>query len=164
TFLTMPWKPAGDGANVIVNKHKAKAVWKAMANDTAYPPKTTTGQPTLSTPPSGIYLDVMNGTTTNGLARRVAKQLKAQGYRVQNIGTTKTPATATTVTYDNHWDTSAKTLLWATTAKADPTGKGQRMTLTIGPDFTSVKPVVISAAAGDVYSNLNTGDESFCAS
>ena len=94
----------------------------------------------------------------------MAKQLKAQGYRVQDIGTTTTPATATTVTFDPKWDTSAKTLTWAAGAKSDPTGKGQRMVLTIGPDFTSIKPVVISAAAGDVYSNLNTGDESFCAS
>lgn len=164
TFLTMPWKPAGDRANVVINKKKAKGIWKAIANDTPYPPKSTTGQPTLSAAPSGIYVDVVNGTTTNGLGRRVAKQLKAQGYRVMNVSTGTTPATATTVTYDTHWDTSAKTLLWATTAKGDPTGKGQRMTLTIGPDFTAVKPVVISAAAGDVFTNLNTGDESFCAS
>ena len=164
TFLTMPWKPAGDGANVLENQKKARPVWKAMREDTSYPPKTTNGQPTLSTAPSAIYVDVFNGTTTPGLARKVAKQLKAQGYRVQNIGTSKTPATATTLTYDAKWDTSAKTLVWASSGKDDPTGKGQRMTLTIGPDFTSIKPVVISAAAGDVYSKLNTGDETFCAS
>ncbi|MDO8732824.1 MAG: LCP family protein [Actinomycetota bacterium] len=164
TFLTMPWKPAGDGANVVENVKKARPVWKAMINDTAYPPKTTTGQPTLSTPPSGIYIDVLNGTATKGLAKKVAKQLKAEGYRVQGVGNAPAPVTATTVTFDPKWDTSAKTLTWAASAKADATGKGQRMTLTIGPDFTSIKPVVISAAAGDVYSNLNTGDESFCAS
>ncbi|MDO9484577.1 MAG: LCP family protein [Actinomycetota bacterium] len=163
TFLTMPWKPAGDRANVIENKKKARPVWRAMLNDTAYPPKTA-GQPTLSSPPSGIYVDVLNGTTTKGLARKVAKQLKAQGYRVQDVGNAKKPATATTVTFDPNWDTSAKTLAWAAGAKSDATGNGQRMTLTIGPDFTSIKPVVISSAAGDVFSNLNTGDESFCAS
>jgi hypothetical protein len=135
-----------------------------MREDTSYPPKPTNGQPTLSTAPSAIYVDVFNGTTTPGLARKVAKQLKAQGYRVQNIGTSKTPATATTLTYDAKWDTSAKTIVWASSAKGDSTGRGQRMTLTIGPDFTSIKPVVISAAAGDVYSKLNTGDETFCAS
>jgi hypothetical protein len=164
TFLTMPWKPAGDGANVLENKKKARPVWKAMREDTAYPPKPTNGQPTLSTAPSGIYVDVFNGTTTPGLARKVAKQLKAQGYRVQNVGNAKAPVTATVVQYSPRWDTSAKTLVWASTAKADPTGNGQRMTLTIGPDFTAIKPVIISAAAGDVYSKLNTGDESFCAS
>ncbi|MDP2289178.1 MAG: LCP family protein [Actinomycetota bacterium] len=163
TFLTMPWKPAGDGANVVANNKKARPVWQAMINDTAYPPKIA-GQPTLSTPPSGIYVDVRNGTTTKGLAKKVAKQLKAQGYRVQDVGNAKTPVTATTVTFDPKWDTSAKTLVWAAGAKADSTGKGQRMVLTIGPDFTAIKPVVISSAAGDVYSNLNTGDESFCAS
>lgn len=164
TFLTMPWKPAGDGANVLENKKKARPVWKAMREDTAYPPKPTNGQPTLSTAPSGIYVDVFNGTTTPGLARKVAKQLKAQGYRVQNVGNAKAPVTATVVQYSPRWDTSAKTLVWASTAKEDPTGNGQRMTLTIGPDFTAIKPVIISAAAGDVYSKLNTGDESFCAS
>ena len=165
TFLTMPWKPAGDGANVVENVKKARPVWQAMLNDTPYPPKATdTGQPTLSSPPSGIFVDVQNGTTTKGLAKKVAKQLRAQGYRVQNVGNAATPVTATTVTFDPKWDTSAKTLTWAATAKSDPTGKGQRMVLTIGPDFTSIKPVKISAAAGDVYSNLNTGDESYCAS
>lgn len=164
TFLTMPWKPAGDGANVLENKKKARPVWKAMREDTAYPPKPTNGQPTLSSAPSGIYVDVFNGTTTPGLARKVAKQLKAQGYRVQNVGNAKAPVTATVVQYSPRWDTSAKTLVWAAGAKADPTGNGQRMTLTIGPDFTAIKPVIISAAAGDVYSKLNTGDETFCAS
>jgi len=164
TFLTMPWKPAGDGANVLENKKKARPVWKAIRNDTAYPPKPTNGQPTLSSAPSGIYVDVFNGTTTPGLARKVAKQLKAQGYRVQNVGNAKAPVTATVVKFSPRWDTSAKTLVWAAGAKSDPTGNGQRMTLTIGPDFTSIKPVIISAAAGDVYSKLNTGDETFCAS
>ena len=164
TFLTMPWKPAGDGANVLENKKKARPVWKAMREDTEYPPKPTNGQPTLSSAPSGIYVDVFNGTTTPGLARKVAKQLKAQGYRVQNVGNAKAPVTATVVQFSPRWDTSAKTLVWAAGAKGDPTGNGQRMTLTIGPDFTAIKPVIISAAAGDVYSKLNTGDESFCAS
>jgi LCP family protein required for cell wall assembly len=164
TFLTMPWKPAGDGANVLENKKKARPVWKAMREDTEYPPKPTNGQPTLSSAPSSIYVDVFNGTTTPGLARKVAKQLKAQGYRVQNVGNAKAPVTATVVQYSPRWDTSAKTLVWATGAKGDATGNGQRMTLTIGPDFTAIKPVIISAAAGDVYSKLNTGDESFCAS
>jgi LCP family protein required for cell wall assembly len=164
TFLTMPWKPAGDGANVLENKKKARPVWKAMREDTEYPPKPTNGQPTLSSAPSSIYVDVFNGTTTPGLARKVAKQLKAQGYRVQNVGNAKAPVTATVVQYSPRWDTSAKTLVWAAGAKGDATGNGQRMTLTIGPDFTAIKPVIISAAAGDVYSKLNTGDESFCAS
>ena len=164
TFLTMPWKPAGDGANVLENKKKARPVWKAMRDDTAYPPKPTNGQPTLSSAPGSIFVDVFNGTSTPGMARKVAKQLKAQGYRVQNAGNAPAPVTATVVQYSPKWDTSAKTLLWATSAKADATGSGQRMTLTIGPDFTAIKPVIISAAAGDVYSKLNTGDETFCAS
>jgi hypothetical protein len=37
------------------------------------------------------------------------------------------------------------------------------MNLIIGPDFTEIKPVVVSAITKDLTANVNTGDEKFCA-
>ncbi|MFM7146558.1 MAG: LytR C-terminal domain-containing protein, partial [Actinomycetales bacterium] len=87
-----------------------------------------------------------------------------EGYRVMEVGNAKTKAAQTTVIYDPDWDTSAKTLIYATTAEAkSEAGHGQRMTLVIGDDFTAVLPVKISDQLKDKTANLNTADESFCA-
>lgn len=164
TFTTMPWYPSGDGATVLQNKKRAKALWQAIADDTAWPPKGESDQPVLRVEPNTIRVDVLNGTSTKGLAKKVAKQLRKEGYRVMEVGNTKTPAAQTTVIYDPDWDNSAKTLIYATTAeaKSEP-GHGQRMTLVIGDDFTAVQPVKISDQLKDKTANLNTADESFCA-
>ena len=164
TFVTMPWKPAGDGANVLLNKKKAAPLFAAIKNDTEWPPKGATDQPMLKTEPSAIYVNVLNGTGVKGTAKKVAKELKAAGYRVMKTGNADAPVTQTVVEYDPRWDVSAKTLIYA----ADATGvskkkQGQRMNLIIGPDFTGLKDVEINDFAKDVYTNLNTGDESYCA-
>ena len=49
----------------------------------AAPEPATTG---LTVAPEQITLDVLNGTSTNGLAGTVAEQLGAQGYTVANVG------------------------------------------------------------------------------
>ena len=55
--------------------------------------------------------------------------------------------------------------MYAATAVGEPIKKqGQRMNLIVGLDFTSIKDVKISGIAGDQTANLNTADESYCAS
>ena len=164
TFVTLPWKPAGDGANVLVNKKKAAPLFAAIANDTAWPPKGASDQPLLKTEPSAIYVEVLNGTGVKGRAKKVAKELKAAGFKVVDTGNSQTPVAKTTVQYDPRWDVSARTLIYAAGAEGEPVKKhGQRMTLLIGPDYTSLKDVEVNDFAKDVYTNLNTGDESYCA-
>jgi LCP family protein required for cell wall assembly len=167
TFVTVPWKPAGDGANVIINAKKATPLWAAIQADTAWPPKSTTDQPILKTAPSAIYVNVLNGTGVKGKAKLVAKELRAAGYRVMDVGNAPGAAVVanTTVQYDPAWDTSAKTLLYAAHAQGEAVDKqGQRMNLIIGSDYTSISDVEISDMASDLTANLNTADESFCAS
>jgi LCP family protein required for cell wall assembly len=164
TFTTMPWYPSGDGATVLQNKKKAKAIWQAIANDEAWPPKGESEQPVLRVEPNTIRVDVLNGTATKGLAKKVAKQLRKEGYRVMEVGHADDLVTETTVVYDPDWDNSAKTLIYATTAESKSVkGHGQRMTLIIGDDFTAVLPVKISEQLKDRTANLNTADESYCA-
>lgn len=166
TFVTLPWKPAGDGANVLVNEKKAAVLWDAITNDKPYPPKKAAGDPLLKTEPSAIYVNVLNGTGVKGAAKKAAKQLRKAGYRVMDVGNIEDGQvySQTTVVYDPKWDVSSRTLVYAANAVGQPEKKhGQRMDLIIGTDFTTLKDVEIDELASDVYANLNTADESFCA-
>ncbi|MHB1164825.1 MAG: LCP family protein [Candidatus Nanopelagicales bacterium] len=169
TFTTLPWIPSGDGATVRVNAKKAAPLWQAMANDTAWPPKdgSTADQPLLRTAPEQIRVNVLNGTTTKGLAKKAAKQLRKQGYLVQQVGNAETSDYAlTTVQFDPGWDVSAKTLIYATSAQETQKVKkqGATMSLIVGADWAGVRPVEIDELARDSTANVNTADESFCAS
>ena len=156
TFTTMPWYPSGDGATVLLNKKKAKPIWKAIANDTTWPPKPAGDQPLLKTEPSSIRVNVY---------KKVARQLKAEGYLVRDTGNWDTSdVTTTTVNYDPGYDVSAKTLIYATSATGVAKKRqGQAMDLIVGTDFAGVKPVQIAEAMKDLTANVNSGDESFCA-
>lgn len=165
-FVTAPWKPAGDGASVLINAKKAAPLWEAIKLDATWPNKQDSDQPLLKTEPSQIYVDVLNGSSTKGKAKKVAKELRAAGYRVGDVGSTpgKEIVATTVVKYDPKWDVSAKTLIFAAGAQGESVPKqGQRMTLVIGEDFTSIKEVTITGIAADQTADLNTADESYCA-
>ena len=165
-FVTAPWKPAGDGANVLINSKKAAPLWEAIKLDATWPNKQDSDQPLLKTEPSQIYVDVLNGSSTKGKAKKVAKELRAAGYRVGDVGSTpgKEIVATTVVKYDPKWDVSAKTLIFAAGAQGESVPKkGQRMTLIIGDDFTSIQEVTITGIAADQTADLNTADESYCA-
>jgi LCP family protein required for cell wall assembly len=173
TFVTVPWTPNGDGATVSVNTKKAKPLWDAMKNDTPWPPPKTgadgtvnADQPLLKAKPETIRVNVLNGTGIKGKGKEVAKQLRKQGYVVEEVGNADTSdVTTTTVQYDPNWDTSAKTLIYAATAQGETVKKqGSTMNLIVGTDFTAIKPVDISALTQDYTAQVNTGDEEFCAS
>lgn len=165
-FVTAPWKPAGDGENVLISAKKAAPLWEAIKLDATWPNKQDSDQPLLKTEPSQIYVDVLNGSSTKGKAKKVAKELRAAGYRVGDVGSTpgKEIVATTVVKYDPKWDVSAKTLIFAAGAQGESVPKqGQRMTLVIGEDFTSIKEVTITGIAADQTADLNTADESYCA-
>jgi LCP family protein required for cell wall assembly len=165
-FVTAPWKPAGDGANVLINTKKAAPLWEAIKLDATWSPKQDSDQPLLKTEPSQIYVDVLNGSSTKGKAKKVAKELREAGYQVGDVGSTpgKDIVATTVVKYDPKWDVSAKTLIFAAGAQGESVPKqGQRMTLIIGDDYTSIKDVTITSIAADQTADLNTADESYCA-
>lgn len=169
TFTTVPWTPNGDNATVSVNAKKAKPLWDAMRNDTPWPPKEAAGEDTvlLKTAPENIRVNVLNGTPTPGLAKKVAKQLRKQGFIVQEVGNAETTDyTATTVAYDPRWNESAKTLAFATDASVlERTKKlGPVLNVVVGTDFVKVRSVEILDITQDYTAQVNTGDEKFCAS
>ena len=169
TFTTLPWTPNGDNATVSVNAEKAKPIWDAMKNDTAWPPKGGTGEDTvlLKTAPENIRVNVLNGTPTPGLAKTVAKQLRKQGFIVEEVGNADTTDyTATTVEYDPAYDESAETLAFAAGATVLDKKKklDSTLNLIVGPDFVKVNEVEILDITQDYTAQVNTGDENFCAS
>jgi hypothetical protein len=169
TFTTVPWTPNGDNATVSVNTKKAQPIWDAMKNDTPWPPKDSSDAETvlLKTAPENIRVNVLNGTPTPGLAKQVAKQLRKQGFVVEEVGNAETTDyTATTVQYDPAYDESAKTLAYATGATVEDTKKklDSTLNLIVGTDFTEVKDVEILDITQDYTAQVNTGDENFCAS
>ena len=165
TFTTMPWYPAGDGANVLMNKKKAKPLLKALKNDTPWPPKAANDQPLLRTVPENIRVEVINGTGVKGAGKSAKKALRQQGFVVVNVKNGD-PVAATSVIYDPEWDNSAKTLIYSAGATVEEpvAGTGSTLQLVIGPDFTGAKDVRISDALQDKTANINTADESYCAS
>ena len=169
TFTTMPWTPNGDNATVSVNTEKAKPIWDAMAADTPWPPKGADGEetPLLRVAPERIQVNVLNGTTTKGQAKIVAKQLRKKGYQVELVDNAETTDYVnTTLQYDPQWDESAQTLIFASGATATEKVKkqGAVMNLIVGTDFTSIKDVEILDITQDYTAQVNTGDENYCAS
>ena len=165
TFTTMPWYPAGDGANVLMNKKKAKPLLNALKNDTPWPPKASSDQPLLRTAPENIRVEVINGTGVKGAGKSAKKALRKQGFIVVNVKNGD-PIAATTLIFDPEWDNSAKTLAYSANATVleSVAGAGSTLQLVIGPDFTGTKTVQISEALKDKTANINTADETYCAS
>jgi len=165
TFTTLPWYPAGDGANVLMNKKKAKPLFASMINDTPWPPKAAGDQPLLRTAPQDIRVEIINGTGVKGAGKKAKKALRVEGFNVVNVKNGPTVA-ATTLIHDPGWDVSAKTIGYSAGATVVETeaGRGSTMQLIIGPEFTSAKPVTISAALKDRTANVNTAAENYCAS
>ncbi len=63
-----------------------------MKNDTPWPPADASGeqQPLLKSKPETIHVNVLNGTGVKGRAKKVAKQLRKQGFIVEQVGNADT--------------------------------------------------------------------------
>lgn len=165
TFTTVPWLSNTDRATLRINTKRAQPIWDSMKNDTAFPNQGN-GETVLTVDPSKIRINVLNGTPIKGLAKRVAKALKAEGFRIQDSSTADaTNYTETTVQYDPTFYKSAATLIAATNATKSEIipNQGSALTLILGSDWVNVQPVTISKLATDYTTKINTGDENFCA-
>jgi LCP family protein required for cell wall assembly len=170
-FVTVPWVSRGDGENVLVYEPKAAPIFKAMRNDTAWPPKSTTpegGKP-LVTAPSAVRVKVLNGSGTPGLAAQAAEQLEKQGFVVTSVGNAaSSDYTQTTVVFDPDYDESARTLAYsANAAVSKSTGNGRTLTLIVGSDWSGARKVTIggggaSGSASDP--NPTSADTESCVS
>jgi len=98
--------------------------------------------------PAAISLEVRNGTSTAGLAGRVARSLRRHGYTVTATGTAS-PVDQTTVRYRPDRLAAARTVAAALPGaqlQADPT-LPVGVQLVLGPEAPAVLPVHLGPSA-----------------
>ncbi|MFH9608021.1 LCP family protein [Streptomyces sp. NPDC017448] len=116
--------------------------------------------------PKEIRVQVYNGTPKNGLGRSVDEALRATGF-----ATTEVPLNGeareverTLVEYDPRWDRSAKSLATALPgSELKPVeDQGPQMKVTVGADFTRVRPVRAESRGTTGDLSPVRGDEVVC--
>jgi hypothetical protein len=102
----------------------------------------------LTVAPSGVTVDVLNGTGTGGLAATAADALRGQGFAVGTVGNATGSVTQTVVRYAPSAVEKARTVAAAVPGavlQADPSAAGVQLVL--GPGYSRVVPVPAPAPA-----------------
>ncbi|PIB07985.1 LytR family transcriptional regulator [Streptomyces sp. HG99] len=153
---TLKWDPA-----------KSAKLFQALRDDKPLAAHTPLPRPAVrvDVAPQQIRVQVENGTTTAGLARRVDKALAATGFRTTHQPTSARDQTVrrTVVSYDPRWDRSAKSVAAALPGAELRAVKKQGAVLkvTVGADFKEVTRV----RAEDQHQGefgVVTGDQVVC--
>jgi LCP family protein required for cell wall assembly len=106
--------------------------------------------------PASVTVDVLNGTSTPGLANRNAQQLRTLGFRVNTIDSTDA-APVTTVEYPNGSQSQAKAVAAAVKgAKLVLTTSVSRATLVLGSNGVQVNGLVVAAPAAAATVHAHT--------
>ncbi|WTW95197.1 LCP family protein [Streptomycetaceae bacterium NBC_01309] len=155
------------GSTVLWDDAGARVLFDAIRDDrdVLEPPKPTPsgkGQSpsahapvTVEVPPSEVWVQVYNGTDTQGLGGRAHTDLSAAGFRMnaaarggQAIGVTG--VTQTVVRYDPRWDRSVQTVAAALPgAKLEPVeGLGRTIEVVVGSQYAGVTPVAAALSPG----------------
>jgi LCP family protein required for cell wall assembly len=148
TFLTIPWKPRGDGANVLIDQTQAQPLLTAIADDTPYPPVTSatvaTGAP-LKTAPADIHVKVVNASGVAGNGTKAAAALAAIGFQITSVVTGTSTLATTVVHYSPSYDQSGRTLTAAVTGATSVVDHslGGTLVLYVGADYSGVQKVSV---------------------
>ncbi|WP_455907119.1 LCP family protein [Streptomyces griseoaurantiacus] len=174
-FTTVPiaemaFPVKGIGSTLKWDEDKARRLFDALRADRPLaaphrrPPADRT--PTVEVAPREIRVQVLNGTTTKGLAGRVDRALAGLGFAV-----TGRPADApvhdarrTVVEYAPRWDRSARSLSTAlpgSELRAVP-GQGPVLKVTAGTDFKDVRKVKVATPPSSDAPEVVKGDEVVC--
>ncbi|MGK5640462.1 LytR C-terminal domain-containing protein, partial [Streptomyces sp. URMC 126] len=125
----------------------------------------------VDVPPGRISVQVLNGSGRPELGRDTDAALKAAGFLTTGLPADAPPPTAlrTVISFDPHWDRSARALAAALPgAELRPVpGQGPLMQVTLGADFTGVRPVrgpepTAGQGPGSVAQEVITGDRAVC--
>jgi LCP family protein required for cell wall assembly len=160
-LTSYPGMPYGD---VKWDPSKAPALWDAIKHDQPIPgtkqkpsaspsasasPTPTPSGPPLTVAPSGITVNVLNGTTQQGLAAKAAKKLAKDGFHIGTVGNADSESYAeTTVKYGPDKKQSSQTVaasIPGSVRQQDSTAT-TTVTVIIGANYTQVVPVEISGS------------------
>jgi LCP family protein required for cell wall assembly len=152
-FATVPlsdtnYDVPGVGSSVLWNTGLADAMFTDVNRDV--PITTALFKPSkVTVPPTSVTAQVLNGTTTGGLAGRVSQELAAEGFHISGTGNASSHATShTTVRYGPGELKSARTVraaLPGATLVSDPAA-GSTIVVVLGRDFTGVQKVVVGSS------------------
>jgi hypothetical protein len=104
----------------------------------------------LTIPPGNISVKVLNATSSNGLAARVAQKLSAVGFGISGTGNAPKGSnpTATVVLYGPSRAESVRTVTAALPGSVTRLDRslGSQIEVLVGSRYSSVRPVKVSAA------------------
>ncbi|MQA95650.1 MAG: LytR family transcriptional regulator [Streptosporangiales bacterium] len=144
-FVTVPTRPwTLDPNRVEWVQPTAGQLFTSIKNDTQA--KTTPKQPVKpKLPPNQVRVQVLNGTTTAGLASGVADDLQQRGFNIAKVGNAPGgPYAKTQLRYGPNGaggvDTVAVALQSAATKQSVPNARTSTVYLVVGADWKGVKP------------------------
>jgi LCP family protein required for cell wall assembly len=153
-FTTVPTYPAPKGdpfyEHLYWSDDEANALFSDIHDDIPIPVSTGTNVGSITLPRSAITVEVLNGTSQDGLARQVRDQLTTAGFDVVSIGTaTNSPVAKTTVSYVASHTTSMQTLASALNTPPQEvlaSSAGANIVLTLGADWAGVSTAPASSS------------------
>jgi LCP family protein required for cell wall assembly len=166
TFVTTPWlvNPA-DPNTVVWDTEKTDPLWRAIREDTPYPPPAPKpdeldGQP-LDVAPTSVQVRVLNGSRTDGAATAAAAELSALGYQVVGVASAESSNfVSTVVRYDPASQSAADAARTVAVSLGDATrvlrpGLGSVVEVVVGDDWPGADAVVVKVpkAPGDGVRN-----------
>ena len=157
-FITAPNEPwPGDPtARVGFAQPQADQVFSAIAHDVTVPkvsrPTAPSGAQLLTTSPSKVKVQVLNGSGEQGIASQAATALTSRGFDVTGTGNAASFAyTKSVIEYSSAADmaevNTLKQALSNVTDLKDATLKPGTLDLILGSDFTSLSPSSASPTA-----------------
>jgi LCP family protein required for cell wall assembly len=160
-LLTVPLKPGSFNTavgNVVEwDPVKSRRLFHDLTDDLPLTKPARNGLPRVTIPPSSIHLDVLNSTSTKGLAATAAAALARMGFGITR--TANSPAGSdpahTVVRYGPGRADSARTLAASVpgaTLKLDPSF-GNGLQLLVGSNYSGVRKVRV--VAGGQTGSLN---------
>jgi hypothetical protein len=144
-------------------------LWTALKADQEWPARVpqTDAAKAVTVAPSGVRLELLNGTGVDGKARAVAEQLKPFGYSITKLAKAAATVSKSTLAYGTGREESVKTIAAATglTAVFDPK-MGKHIVLTVGPDGVTVSKVTVAKkpTPGELAQQGVTADTAVCVS
>jgi LCP family protein required for cell wall assembly len=165
-----------DASVVFWDKPRANSLWHALRADGPLPgtepkpkPSSSASASPLVVPPSAIHVRVLNGTGESGLAHRVAQDLAARGFVVDDVGDAdSTGYTSTVVRYGPDLVQSSQTLAASVpgaTRQLDGALSGT-LQIVVGTDYSGVQAVKISTPTPTPSASLDvvTANRAICTS
>ncbi|MEY4348145.1 MAG: hypothetical protein RIS43_564 [Actinomycetota bacterium] len=153
-FITAPNSPNPANKATVVFNAKATELFAALRDDTQWPKPPDTGYDGefLTVKPSAISMQVVNGTSTVGLAKKKATLLRSIGFKVKSTtNTTEALGHETTVWATAKNMDAARTVAKSLGLNAVKTLSSQKgldagIVVVVGDDFTDPVDVTVKSA------------------